>query len=492
MPDLVSLPALAGALVALAHVAIYVGALGVIPGPRKPSTGMAWLILILAVPLLGFLVFLLFGSTRVERGRQRAQAAANERIQRRTAEVADLVASTPDLAAVAGVAVLNRRLGALPAVDGNTVDLYSDYTASIEAMSAAVDTARAFVHVEFYITAWDEATAPFFEALVRATERGVRVRLLFDHLGSRGIPAYRETLRRLEQTSIRWHPMMPIQLLRGKVRRPDLRNHRKILVVDGICAFAGSQNLIEASYDKPKNHRAGRSWVELMARLSGPAVAELDAVFLTDWYSETGEVPRETGPSEAAGAPTTTPGHGATVQVVPSGPGFTTENNLRMFTTLIYAAQRRISLTSPYFVPDESLLYAVTTAAQRGVEVELFVGAQGDQFMVHHAQRSYYQALLSAGVRIYLYPAPWVLHAKHVTIDDSVAVLGSSNMDLRSFALNYEVSLMVLSPEVVARVREVEDDYRALSRELTAPEWSSRSWGARYVENVMRLTSALQ
>ena len=119
-----------------------------------------------------------------------------------------------------------------------------------------------------------------------------------------------------------------------------------------------------------------------------------------------------------------------------------TENNLRLFTTLIYSAQRRISLTSPYFVPDESLLYAVTTAAQRGIQVELFVSEQSDQFMVGHAQASYYRALLEAGVRIYLYPSPWILHSKHFTIDDDVAVIGSSNMDMRSFALNYEISML--------------------------------------------------
>ena len=141
-------------------------------------------------------------------------------------------------------------------------------------------------------------------------------------------------------------------------------------------------------------------------------------------------------------------------QVVPSGPGFAEENNLRLFTTLIYSAQRRISIVSPYFVPDESLLYAVTTAAQRGVEVELFVSAEGDQFMVWHAQRSYYEALLRAGVRIWLYPAPFVLHAKFFSIDDDVAVLGSSNMDMRSFALNYEVSLMLLGAESVATMRD--------------------------------------
>ena len=179
-------------------------------------------------------------------------------------------------------------------------------------------------------------------------------------------------------------------------------------------------------------------------------------------------------------------------QVVPSGPGFTTENNLRLFNSMVYRARRKLSLTSPYFVPDESLLYAVTTAAQRGVEVELFVSAEADQFMVAHAQQSYYTALLEAGVRIWLYPSPFVLHAKHFSVDDDLAVIGSSNMDYRSFGLNYEVVMMMTSPEVVRRLGEVQDDYRSLSRELTLDEWRQRGRGAKYVDNVMRLTAALQ
>ncbi len=166
-----------------------------------------------------------------------------------------------------------------------------------------------------------------------------------------------------------------------------------------------------------------------------------------------------------------------------------------MFTSLIYAATQRISLTSPYFVPDESLLYAVTTAAERGIEVELFVSEVSDQFMVGHAQASYYRALLEAGVRIFRYPpAPFILHAKHFTIDDDVAVIGSSNMDMRSFGLNYEISLMLPPdpPAVVERLREVQDDYRALSTELTLPEWERRPRRTKYVDNVMRLTAALQ
>jgi cardiolipin synthase len=334
-------------------------------------------------------------------------------------------------------------------------------------------------------------TKQVFAAMVDATQRGVTVRLLFDHLGSRGIPGYKDMLARLEATDIQWHRMLPVQLHKGRFRRPDLRNHRKLVVVDGRVGFTGSQNLTEPGYNKPKNHAAGRKWVELMVRLRGPVVAALDAVFASDWFTESGEkLEASVQPAPAtAGADVL---RSVQCQLVPSGPGYDAENNLRMFTTLIYGAHRRLSITSPYFVPDESLLYAVTTAAQRGVDVELFVSEQSDQFMVGHAQASYYRALLTAGVTIYLYPEPFVLHSKHFTVDDQVAVISSSNMDLRSFALNYEISLMLLGPPVVERVREVEDHYRALSRVLTLDEWDRRPARKTYLDNVMRLTAALQ
>ncbi len=296
-------------------------------------------------------------------------------------------------------------------------------------------------------------------------------------------------LRRFDAAGFDWHPMLPIQPLKGRWRRPDLRNHRKILVVDGRVAVTGSQNLIEPSYDKPAHQKAGRQWRELTMRVTGPVVSSLNVVFATDWFVEMHDVLDE---SEFLAPADEAPAGDIACQVVPSGPGFPHENNLRLFTTLVYGAQRRLSLTSPYFVPDESLLYAVTTAAQRGVEVELFVSEQADQFMVGHAQMSYYQALLEAGVRIWLYPAPYVLHSKHFSVDDDVTVIGSSNMDMRSFGLNFEVSVMAFGGTVVADVRRVEDVYRSLSRELTLEEWSRRSLGGRYLDSVMRLTSALQ
>lgn len=487
-----TIAAVVGVLISLASLGIKVVALGVLPANRKPSTGMAWLLLILLNTAVGLIAFALFGSPRLDRRRQKRQDEAVERIRERTGTVPD-VAMDPELPAYVHSAVaLNRNLGSLPLVGGNTVELLPDYQGSIAAMTAAVESAESYVNVEFYITAWDDMTDPLFRALAAAHDRGVRVRMLFDHLGSRGIPGYKDMLAKLEGTGIEWHNMLPIQPLKGVVRRPDLRNHRKLLVVDGKVGFTGSQNLTEPGYNKPKNHAAGRKWVELMARLQGPVVATLEAVFAQDWFTETGEaghVQVVPAPLQPAPPPAL---NDVTCQLVPSGPGYVAENNLRLFTTLIYSATRRISLTSPYFVPDESLLYAVTTAARRGIDVELFVSEQSDQFMVGHAQASYYRALLEAGVAIYLYPAPWILHSKHFSIDDDVAVLGSSNMDMRSFALNYEISLMMLGPEVVRAMREVEDTYRSLSRRLTLEEWGERSAGTRYVDTVMRLTAGLQ
>ena len=166
--------------------------------------------------------------------------------------------------------------------------------------------------------------------------------------------------------------------------------------------------------------------------------------------------------------------------------------NLRLFTGLVHRAQQKLSLTSPYFVPEDSLLEAITSAAYRGVAVELFVSEQADQFVVGHAQASYYDVLLEAGVRIYLYPKPTVLHAKHFTVDDMVGIIGSSNMDYRSFGLDYEITLMSTGQQFVADLHKVADGYRAVSRELNLTEWRQRPKGQRYVDNVMRLVSALQ
>jgi cardiolipin synthase A/B len=472
----------------LLDLAIKVVALGLVPEGRRPSSATAWLLLILFLPVMGIVAFWLIGSPFVDRGRRRRQAAAGEVISGALTSQTDDLLPVPAGSTLNTLVVLNRRLGWLPSVGGNKADLFSDYDEAIAAMAREVRTAERYVHVEFYIMSWDSTTSEFFDALAEAAARGVKVRLMFDHIGTVRIPGYRNMIKRLQQTAIEWHPMLPIQPLKGRWRRPDLRNHRKIVVVDGRVGFIGSLNMIDSSYHNRKHERAGRKWRELVMRLDGPVVFSLDVVFATDWYLETYEQLREDVQPHSY---ETEPGD-VICQVVPSGPGFPDENNLRLFNSLIYSAQRRLSITSPYFVPDDSLLYAITTAAQRGIDVELFVGEQGDQFMVHHAQCSYYKTLLSAGVKIYLYPAPFVLHSKHFSVDDDVAVIGSSNLDIRSFNLDFEISVMCVSRSLTTAMRQVEDHYRSLSHELTLQEWLQRPLWKRYIDNVMRLTSALQ
>ena len=333
----------------------------------------------------------------------------------------------------------------------------------------------------------DDVTNDFFEALVDAVERSVRVHVLYDHIATKGYPGYERMNQRLTAAGIEWHPMLPIQPLKGEWRRPSLRNHRKLLVVDSRLGFMSWRTLIAASYLKPANVKVGRASQDLDVELTEEIVASLEMVFALDWYTETGErlideqVP--TGGHEPGGDP---------MQLIPSGPGYLTMPNLRLFTAMVHRAQHTLSLTSPYFVPDESLMDAITTAAYRGVAVELFVSEEADQFVVGHAQASFYDALLEAGVRVYLYPKPAVLHAKHFTVDDVAGIIGSSNMDYRSFGLDYEISLLGTGPKFVADLQAVADEYRAVCHELTLSEWRARPRSQRYVDNVMRLMSALQ
>uniref|UniRef100_UPI0035BC9120 phospholipase D-like domain-containing protein n=1 Tax=Agreia sp. TaxID=1872416 RepID=UPI0035BC9120 len=389
---------------------------------------------------------------------------------------------------LAGAVELNRTLGALPMVGGNQVELLADYDGSIAEMAKEIDRASSYVHVEFYILVLDDATGPVFDALRRACARGVTVRVLSDYVSGFLAPGRRRTIAALRDMGAVWHPMLPVKPWRGVWQRPDLRNHRKLVVVDGVVAFTGSQNLVDATYNKKKNIARGLRWRELMMRVNGPAVRELNAVFVTDWYSETDELlPLDESPVVLDGEPNV-----VDAQVLPSGPSFENDNNLKLFVMLLHQARHRISITSPYFVPDDSALLAIVTAASRGVAVELFVSAIGDQALVYHAQRSYYEALLRAGVSIYLYRAPTVLHSKHFTVDDEVAVLGSSNMDVRSFSLNMEVSVLVHGREFVDRMRRVEDDYRAASDLLRLDDWMRRSLMQKIGDNLARLTSSLQ
>ena len=468
-------------------------AIGFVPENRRPSSSNAWLLVILALPYLGLPLFLSMGSPYINQRRHRVQEAATQQIINVHKNVPDypegVVNLNPELASVIK---LNRTLTAMPAVTGTNHGVHSNYEETIAAMAQAVDKAKHYVHVEIYIVAWDNTTDVFFRALARAVQRGVKVRLLLDHIGSRKYPGFHKLGRRLDAIGVEWYLMLPLLPLRWRWRRPDLRNHRKMLIIDGERGFLGSLNMIDSSYLMPKNIREGRHWVDVMVELSGPVIASMNTIFAVDWLMESDELLEIVDQVH----PEIDRDQVNVVQLVPSGPGYSTEPNLRMFNSIIHHAKERLVMCSPYFIPDESMLEAVTSACYRGVQVELLVSEQADQFAVGHAQSSYYQALLEAGVHIYLYKAPYVLHSKYVLADpdspDAVGVVGSSNMDMRSFGLNYEVSLMMTRGNIIAQLDDLTNEYLRNSTELTLDEWNNRSYARRYVDNIMRLTSALQ
>ncbi|WP_402844686.1 cardiolipin synthase [Microbacterium sp. GXS0129] len=469
-------------------LAIRIAAIIIVPRNRRPTSATAWLLAIYFIPYFGVLLFLLIGNPRLPRARRRKQSLVNDYIREASANLDARSSEEGQPAWFTSLVRMNRRLGAMPMLDHNDAHLEPDYEASINRMADEIRRAEKFVYIEFYIFQADATTETLFQAMEDATARGVTVRVLLDHWANRWKPYYRATLRRLDAMGAKWHLMLPVQPLRGKTQRPDLRNHRKLLVVDGTVAWMGSQNITDSSYNLKKNIKRGLHWVDLMVRLEGPVVSSVAAVFLTDWFTETDELISD---GDVAIAPPSSDGN-LQCQIVPSGPGFEVENNLRMFVALLYAAQERINIISPYFVPDEALLLAITSAVQRGVKVELFVSEIGDQAIVWHAQRSYYEALLRAGIRIWMYRQPYILHTKGLTIDDDIAVVGSSNMDMRSFGLNLEVSLLVRDAGFVQEMRAVEDQYRELSRELTSEEWSKQPLRSTVLDNLARLTSALQ
>lgn len=457
-----------------------------LPYNRKPVVALGWLMAIFFIPYAGFFVFIVFGSSRLPAYRRARQHAMNDMIREAT-DGTPFLARTDDLSDPALVASqLNYTLGSLPLVGGNQFTLHTDNHQAMVTMAKEVDRATEYVHFEFYIAAYDETSAVLWDSLFAAHRRGVQVRVLIDHIGSRKYPSYKRLVKMLNESGMQWKLTLPIKPWKLKWQRPDLRNHRKILVVDGQVAFSGSQNVIDRSYDTPENIKKGLQWKDLTFSCTGPIVEELNAVFVSDWYSETNQL-------LLAEINTNIPyvGDGMRAQVVPSGPGFETENNLRLINYMIYNAERRITICSPYFVPEETLLQALTNAAYSGIETTVIVCEKGDQFLPNMAQRSYYEQLLQAGVRILQYPSPTVLHSKFMFVDDELAFIGSSNMDPRSFSLNMEVSTFITDRTMVTMLEEVTADYESKCAELLYTQWAERPRRIKVIENLCRLWSSL-
>ncbi|WP_157219737.1 cardiolipin synthase [Flavisphingomonas formosensis] len=450
---------------------IRLASLAIIPFRRTAAATRSWLLLIFFLPVPGLLLFLAIGSPRFPAWR----AQRFDRLRPFFAELAERVrargAVPPEDDAIARLA---GRLGYLPATGGNAAEYLGGYDEVIDRLVADIDGARRHVRILCYIFADDETGGRVIAALARAVARGLPCHVLIDPVGSR--PWRRGTIARLEEAGVTVRLALPFRLLRGRTRR-DMRNHRKLFLIDGAIGYAGSQNIVR------KDFRPGVTNRELVLRVRGPAVAEMSAVFLADWYLETEQL------LEAAPVIPAEAGQ-AIVQILPSGAEFPLEGFHTLLVWQVNQARERIVIVTPYLVPDEALLGALSTAALRNVEIDLVVSAVVDQPLVNLAQCSYYDELLSSGVRIHRYRT-YLLHAKNVCIDDRLAVLGSSNVDIRSFQLNEEISLLLYDAGSIAELRAVQQDYLDNSDPVDRTAWRQRSGLRKLAENGARLVGPL-
>ncbi len=455
--------------------AIRIAMIVYVPVRRSPNAARAWLLLVFLEPIAGSVLYLVFGRTHLARRRLERQREWT-RLVRSVAPRATPSPVSLDVARRFRPAIhLAERLADFGPQGGNAIDLLDDYAEAIAELVASIDQARRHVHLLYYIFEPDATGGAVADALVRAARRGVRCRVIMDAAGSR--PGLRKLAPALRAAGVEVTAALP----RGRGTRFDLRNHRKIAVVDAAVGFVGSQNLVDA-YDYKGR---GLTNEEIVVRVRGPAVRQLQAIFLADRSMETGDFLLDEGEFDAPAC-----AGDVAAQALPSGPSYPLANGERFMVAMVYGAREKVVVTTPYFVPDEPFLQAMQTAALRGVEVHLVVPAAVDQRLVRLAQESYYEELLATGVHLHLYE-PRFLHAKHLYADGEIVLLGSSNIDLRSFRLNEEVSLVVYDRAVAARLGEIIDRYFAGSRLLTAEEWGRRPFRRKVAQNLARLVDSV-
>ncbi len=474
---------LIGAILILLNISLHVAfVVRVLLRPhREPASRIAWVVVIVAVPLLGILAYLFFGETNIGR--------------RRVARLRESIARLPGWRDAAAESVIRQRedipqrymhlfqagqtINGFAPVGGNRGHLLPDSNATIDAIVADIDAAQNHVHLLFYIWLTDHNGCKVIEALKRAAARGVTCRAMADDLGSRSMIGSKHW-KAMREAGVLLAVALPVgnPLLRLLIGRIDLRNHRKIIVIDNQITYCGSQNCADPEFRVKAKYAP---WVDAMIRFEGPIARQNQYLFTSDWMAETDEdisgLLREPISETETGFP---------AQVIGTGPTVRYSAMPEMFETLIYAARRELVITTPYYVPDESMQAALCASAYRGVETSIIFPARNDSWIVGAASRSYYSDLLAAGVSIFEYEGG-LLHTKSLTIDGEISLIGSANMDRRSFELNFENNILFYDQALTAALRQRQDSYIASSRIVAADMVESWSWQHRLCNNAIAM-----
>lgn len=454
---------------------------------QSSSATLSWLMLIYLVPVLGVLAYLIFGEVKLGTTRAKAFKTLHPKYSAwlaRLAQENDLISIPKNLQYRPLFDLNYHRLG-IPCIKGNELHILDTPKSIMRSIIADIRQAQSSINMVFYIWSNKGMVEEVSGALLEAKQRGVSVRILLDSVGSRPFLKSKDC-QALREQGIEIVETLHVNLFRMFFSRIDLRMHRKIIVIDNQISYTGSMNMVDPAFFKQNSHVG--EWVDVMVRINGAVSSVLNILHAWDWEIETKQELPLTLPNSPVVPIEDNDTH--SVQVIATGPAFPDDLAPQSLSLAIYSARKSIVITSPYFVPSHSIAEALRIAALRGVEVSIVLPQKNDSLMVSWASRTFFDDLLAAGVKIYEFKAG-LLHTKSVLIDNKLALVGTMNMDLRSFFLNFELAIAVEDRAFANEVAILHESYIANSDLLDSQKWFARPFYYRIIERLFFLFSPL-
>lgn len=449
---------------------------------RAVGASLAWMLVIVVFPIFGVLLYILFGE--IQLGKRRAERARDLRapfLHNMSAQLSQQMFVFPQCPAAYGVfSIMEQHLG-MGALGYNNLQVYSDPDEIFDSWLTDIQQAQQSIRAEFYIWHEQGRVGEITEALIAAAQRGVHVEILVDHAGSWKFFMFSKQLAQMRAAGIEFLAMLPVSLWRNLFRRIDLRMHRKLLIIDHKIAYSGSMNMADPRFFNIEQNVG--PWIDLIIRFEGAAAFGVSKVFSWDWEVETGErrfpvLTEELAPSTQW------------MTLIPSGPDLGTDVINQVMLCSIYRAEKSITVVTPYFVPSEDLLQALCHAAERGVRVVILLPEKCDSHLAGWASRSFYSSVLHAGADIRLFKQG-LLHTKALVVDEQIAIVGSVNLDVRSFQLNFELSFALYNKDSCGKIMQLLESYKAESKAVCLAKWKNRSRLNRLLERLTYFVSPL-
>ena len=447
---------------------------------RNPVKSLAWVTVLLLLPVVGLILYIFFGRNIKNK---RMISRRNRRKLRKGEKHTHIHPRDIGLSPEATAQVnLGRSLSGAQLYAANTVEIFTNGKAKFDSLIQDIPNAKHSINLEYYIFNDDIIGRKIADALIKKVKEGVKVRLIYDHVGSFSVKA--RFFKKLRAQGVDAYPFFEVSFpLLGT--RVNWRNHRKICVIDGNVAYIGGMNIADRYIDGGKFE----SWRDTHTRVTGPIVQALQYSFAVDWnFMGRGLIDLDEIPVLPAPTANTTAIKNVGMQLLNSGPMSQWSNIALAFHKAIVNARRRVFIQTPYFLPDEAILKALQTAALAHVDVRIIIPRKGDSWMLTKASASYISECLKSGIKIYMYDKG-MLHSKLMIVDDEITTIGSTNFDFRSFDYNFESNLFFYSTEMTARMLEIFKADLAESHRIQPAKWRRRPLSDKTAESILRLLS---